>query len=58
MRKIQEIAEGMEPAAALQELATAVKSILGHLGEEATVGFVTDLIDDSGGDKISSLVNL
>lgn len=48
----------MEPAAALQELATAVKSILGHLGEEATVGFVTDLIDDSGGDKISSLVNL
>lgn len=58
MRKIQDIIDGMEPGEALAELTAAIKGVLGHLDEEARLGFVSDLIDDSGGDKVSSLVNL
>ena len=58
MRKIQDIINGMEPGEALGELTAAIKGVLAHLDEEARLSFVSDLIDDSGGDKVASLVNL
>lgn len=58
MRKIYDIIDGMDPGEALGELTVAIKRVLGHLDEEARRRFVTDLIDDSGDDKVSSLVNL
>jgi len=58
MKELQEILSMMEPAAALSALAPALKNILAHLDEEERVKFVTDMIDDPDGDKISSMVHL
>jgi hypothetical protein len=58
MKDIQQILESMEPAVALAELAPALKNILAHLDDEDRVRFVTDMIGDSGEDKIASMVNL
>ncbi len=58
MKELQQILETMEPAEALAALAPQLKKILAHLDEDARVSFVTDLIDEAGGDKISSMVDL
>lgn len=58
MKELQEILSRMEPAAALLALAPALKNILAHLAEEDRVKFVTDMIDDPDGDKLSSMVHL
>ena len=58
MKDIQQLLEQLEPAEALAVLSPAIQQILAHLGEEARVRFVTDMIGDSGGDKIASMVNL
>jgi hypothetical protein len=58
MKEIQRILEKMEPSEALVELTPAIKENLAHLDEEARIRFVVDLIGESGGDKISSMVNL
>ncbi len=58
MKELQEILSRMEPAAALTVLAPALKNILAHLEEEDRVKFVTDMIDDPDGDKLSSMVHL
>ncbi len=58
MKELQQILETMEPAEALAALAPQLKKILAHLDEDARIGFVTDLIDEAGGDKISSMVDL
>lgn len=58
MKSLPEVIGGMEPEDALRQLAPIIKTILGHLDEEARVRFVTGMIDDAGGDKISSMVNL
>ena len=58
MKDIQQLLESMEPAEALAKLTPAIKNILAHLDEEARVGFVKDMIGDSGADKIASMVNL
>jgi len=58
MNELQQILETMEPAEALAALTPQLKTILTHLDEEARVGFVTDIIDEAGSDKISSMVDL
>jgi uncharacterized tellurite resistance protein B-like protein len=58
MNELQEILDRLEPAAALSALAPALKNILTHLDEEARVKFITDMIDDPDGDKLSSMVHL
>jgi len=58
MKELQEILSRLEPAAALSALAPALKNILAHLAEEERVRFITDMIDDPDGDKLSSMVHL
>lgn len=58
MKALHEILQTLEPAAALTELTPIVKQILTHLEEEDRVKFVTDMIDESHGDKITSMVHL
>jgi len=58
MNELQEILSRMEPAAAILALAPALKNILAHLDEEERVKFVTDMIEDPNGDKLSSMVHL
>jgi len=58
LRKLPEILERWEPAEVLAALTPALKKILAHLDEEARVKFVTGLIEEPGGDKLTSMVNL
>ncbi len=58
MKELQQIIEAMEPDEALTALAPQLKKILAHLDEDARINFVTDLIDEAGSDKISSMVDL
>jgi F0F1-type ATP synthase delta subunit len=58
MKELQEILNPLEPVEALAALKPQLKEILSHLDEEARVDFVTGLIDEAGGDKVSSMVHL
>ena len=58
MKELQEILARLEPAAALSALAPALKNILAHLAEEERVRFISDMINDPDGDKLSSMVHL
>ncbi|MDD5758693.1 MAG: hypothetical protein PHI06_06380 [Desulfobulbaceae bacterium] len=58
MKELQDILSRMEPAAAISALAPVLKNILAHLDEEDRVKFVTDMIDEPNGDKLSSMVHL
>jgi hypothetical protein len=58
MREIEQIVDGLEPAEVLAALAPIIKKNLAHLDEEARTGFVTSILDESNGDKLSSMVNL
>ena len=58
MKKLPQILDSLEPAEALELLAPQLKKILSHVGEESRVHFVTNLIDGTGRDKISSMVHL
>jgi len=57
-RKIEEILDRLEPTEALAALTPGLKKTLAHLDEEARVGFVTDMIEEPGSDKVASMVNL
>lgn len=50
--------EGTDPEAALAALARAARRLLPHLGEEARLRFMMDLLGEAGDDKVSSLVHL
>lgn len=58
MKELQDILDAMEPTEALAALAPQLRKFLSHLDEEARVAFVTGLIDEAGGDKVSSMVHL
>lgn len=58
MNELQQILATMEPAEALAALTPQLKTILTNLDEEARVNFVTNIIDEADGDKISSMVDL
>jgi hypothetical protein len=58
MKELQDILDSMEPSEALAALTPRLRKILSHLDEEARVGFVTGLIGEAGGDKVSSMVHL
>lgn len=58
MKELQNILDSLEPGEALAALAPRLREILAHLDEEARVGFVTGLIEEAGGDKVSSMVHL
>lgn len=58
MDEMLKIVSGMDPEAALEEMAKVLKVLFESLGEEARSQFLWDLMGESGGDKVSSLVHL
>lgn len=58
MKELADILDSMEPGEALAALTPLLRNILSHLDEDARVAFVTGLIDEAGGDKVSSMVHL
>ena len=58
MKELKEILETMDPAEVLAALTPQLKKILSCLDQETKINFVSGLIDGSGGDKVSSMVNL
>jgi len=58
MEEIQRIIDSIDPQKALTEISKALKVLFSALGEEARSQFLWDLMGESGGDKVSSLVHL
>jgi flagellar motility protein MotE (MotC chaperone) len=56
--KIGELVESMEPEKAAAELARVIKRLFPLLGEEARLNFVMNLVEESGEDKLASMVHL
>lgn len=58
MMELEQILDSMEPAEALTALKPQLRKILSSLDEEAVVAFVTGLMEQEDGDKVSSMVHL
>jgi hypothetical protein len=58
MGQILKMIDQMDPEQALAEMAKALKALFLVLDEEARSRFLLDLVGDSKGDKVSSLVHL
>jgi hypothetical protein len=58
MEEILKIVGQMDPEEALTKIAKVLKVLFSSLGEEARSQFLWDLMGESGGDKVSSLVHL
>jgi hypothetical protein len=56
--KIAEIVDSMEPEKAAAELARMIKRLFPLLGEESRLNFVMNLVEESGEDKLASMVHL
>ena len=55
---MKKVTERMEPREAVAQMGEALKRLLPILDEEDRIGFVMNLVGDSGGDKLSSMVHL
>jgi len=55
---ILRVVEATDPEAALAARARAARQLLAHLGDEARLRFMMDLLGETGDDKVSSLVHL
>lgn len=58
MKEIQRIIDGIDPQKALTEISMVLNTLFSTLGEEARSQFLWELMGESGGDKVSSLVHL
>jgi hypothetical protein len=58
MEKLSQIVENMAPDEALVEIAQALKKLFSSLEDEARSQFLWNLMGESPGDKVSSLVHL
>ncbi len=58
MEEILQMVDRMDPGEALDGIAKALNVIFSSLGEEARSQFIWDLMGESRGDKVSSLVHL
>jgi hypothetical protein len=58
MEEILKIACRMDPEKALEEIAKVLEVLFSALGEEARSQFLWDLMGETRGDKVSSLVHL
>ncbi len=58
MEEMLKIAARMGPEEALAEILKVLKVLFATLDEEARSQFLWDLMGESGGDKVSSLVHL
>ena len=58
MEEMLKMVARMDPEAALAEISKVLKVLFSALGEEARSQFLWDLMGESRGDKVSSLVHL
>jgi hypothetical protein len=58
MEELHKIIDDIDPQKALTEISKILKTLFSTLGEEARSQFLWDLMGESGGDKVSSLVHL
>jgi hypothetical protein len=58
MEEMLKILGQMDPEVALNEISKVLKVLFSALGEEARSQFLWDLMGESQGDKVSSLVHL
>ena len=58
MEKMLKIVARMDPEVALAEISKVLKVLFFALGDEARSQFLWDLMGESSGDKVSSLVHL
>lgn len=58
MEEMLKIAGRMDPEEALEEIGKVLKALFSTLGEEARSQFLWELMGESKGDKVSSLVHL
>jgi hypothetical protein len=58
MEEMLKIVGGMDTEEALAEISKVLKVLFFSLGEEARSQFLWDLMGESRGDKVSSLVHL
>ena len=58
MEEMLKIVGRMDPEVALTEIGKVLKMLFSALGEEARSQFMWDLMGESKGDKVSSLVHL
>ena len=58
MEEMLQIVDRMDPEEALQGMAKVLNVLFSALGEEARSQFIWDLMGESKGDKVSSLVHL
>jgi hypothetical protein len=58
MEKIIKMVERMDPEEALAEMAKTLRQLFLVTDEEARTRFLLDLVGESKGDKVSSLVHL
>ena len=57
-KTIQQIVKNLPPERALKEIALAARSLFRLLDEKARMEFVMNLVGDTGGGEVSSLVHL
>jgi hypothetical protein len=58
MEEMLRIVGGMDPEEALAEISKVLKMLFSALGEEARSQFLWELMGESRGDKVTSLVHL
>ena len=58
MEEIQKMIDTLDPQKALTEISKILKTLFSTLDEESRSQFLWDLMGESGGDKVSSLVHL
>ncbi len=58
MEEMLKIVGSMDPEEALTEISKVLKVLFSALGEEARSQFLWELMGESRGDKVSSLVHL
>jgi hypothetical protein len=58
MEEMLKIVDRMDPEEALNEISKVLKVLFSTSGEEARSQFLWDLMGESQGDKVSSLVHL
>jgi hypothetical protein len=58
MEEMLKIVSRMDPEMALTEISKVLKVLFAALDEESRTQFLWDLMGESGGDKVSSLVHL
>jgi hypothetical protein len=58
MEEMLKLVGRMDPSEALTEMSKLLKTLFSTLGEEARSQFLWDLLGESRGDKVSSLVHL